>query len=275
MHETVVIVAIMRYNRNTWRRCSMKFYKKLAELGCFSYNDLIKLTENENTAHSLASAYLKKGYIERVRRDLYVVVSIETGQPIPTRYQIASSLAEDACISHHSAFEFYGYANQVFYEVYVTTQSRFKDFEYEGVSYRRIASRSEAEKTTEGGVRATSVECTVIDSIADFEKIGGLEETLRCIQLIPALDPDKLLSALAVYNTGFLYQKTGYILETLNEGLHLPKSFFDECVQYVSRSKRYFSKERKNYVLHENWNLFAPPDLRVLINKGVSDYDAV
>lgn len=253
----------------------MKYYKELAELGCFSYSDLIKLTGNGNTAHSLASAYLKKGYIERIRRDLYAAVSMETGQPIPTRYQIASNLAEDACVSHHSAFEFYGCASQVFYEVYVATKSRFTDFEYDGLNYRRIAPRGEAETAAAGRVCVTNLERTVIDSIADFEKIGGLEETLRCIRLVPSLDPDKLLSALAVYDTAFLYQKTGYILEALNEGLHLPETFFDECVRHISGSKMYLSKERHNYILHEKWKLFAPVNLPALTEKGVTDYDAI
>lgn len=69
------------------------------------------------------------------------------------------------------------------------------------------------------------MEQAVIDSIRDFEKIAGLEETLRCIRLIPSLDPERLLSALVMNGNGFLYQKTGYILEALNDGLHLPDSF--------------------------------------------------
>ena len=78
----------------------MKYYKELAELGCFSQKELVQLLGSDSAAGSLASAYLKKGYVERIRRDLYATVSMETGQPIPTRYQIASKLADDAYISH-------------------------------------------------------------------------------------------------------------------------------------------------------------------------------
>ena len=74
----------------------MKYYKELAELGCFSQKELVQLLGSGSAAASLAAAYLKKGYVERIRRDLYATVSMETGQPIPTRYQIASKLAEDA-----------------------------------------------------------------------------------------------------------------------------------------------------------------------------------
>lgn len=52
----------------------------------------------------------------------------------------------------------------------------------------------------------------MIDSIADFEKIGGLEELLRCLLLIPSLDYHKLLDALELYGRAQLYQKAGFFL---------------------------------------------------------------
>lgn len=254
----------------------MKYYKDLALLGCFTHADLVNLVGTNENANSLIFSYKQKGYIERVRRNLYAVISLETGQPIPTRYHIASRLAEDACVSHHSAFEFYGFANQVFYEIYVATKNRFRYFEYNGVAYRRVPFRNDHSNIDRiNGVYVTSIERAVIDSISDFEKIGGLEETLRCIQLIPSLNPDKLLSALQAYGSGFLYQKTGYILEAMNDGLRLPQSFFEQCQIKSSDSKMYLIKNRTGLKLQEKWKLFAPGDLKKLIDKGVTDYDAV
>ena len=72
----------------------MKNYEKVIDLGCFSLGELAKkLNCCNSTAASLIQAYMKKGYIERIRRDLYVAVSIETKQPILSRYQIGCHLA--------------------------------------------------------------------------------------------------------------------------------------------------------------------------------------
>ena len=166
----------------------MKHYEKLLELGCFSKNDLEQIAGSEAAAKWLCREYQKKGYIERVKRDLYVAISLETQQPIANRYVIASHISNDAAVSYHSAFEFYGYSNQVFYETQVTSESRFRDFEYDGVTYRRIAPRITGGITEINGIRVTTLERTVIDSINLFEKIGGLEELLRCLALIPTLD---------------------------------------------------------------------------------------
>ena len=60
----------------------MKHYEKLLELGCFSKNDLEQITGSEAAAKWLCREYQKKGYIERVKRDLYVAISLENQQPL-------------------------------------------------------------------------------------------------------------------------------------------------------------------------------------------------
>lgn len=83
---------------------------------------------------------------------------------------------------------------------------------------------------TDNGVRVTSLERTVVDSIADFTRICGLEELLHCFALIPSLDEKRLLEALEIYGRGQLYQKTGYILEAYKGDLSLSEAFFSECI---------------------------------------------
>ena len=253
----------------------MKYYEKLIEIGCFSREELVGITGSIAAAKSLIYDYQKKGYIERVRHNLYVTISIETHQPILSRYQIGSRIFSDACISHHSAFEVYGYANQVFYETYVTTGSRFADFDYGGVFYHRVASKYKNQVEVFGGIRVTSLERTVVDSINDVEKIAGLEELVRCISLVPTLNEQKLLDVLRYYQRGVLYQKCGYLLEGMNDTLGLSKNFFDECSKNISNSRRYLMKEWDDLVWHDKWNLYAPATIQSLVSKGVDDYDAI
>lgn len=253
----------------------MKYYEKLLELVCFSKNDIERITGSEAAAKWLCREYQQKGYIERVKRDLYVAISLETRQPIASRYVIASHISPDAIVSYHSAFEFYGYANQVFYEAQVTSETRFRDFDYDGVTYRRIAPRISAGIADINGVRVTTLERTVIDCINLFEKVGGLEEILRCIALIPTLDESMLLDYLAAYGNGFLYQKTGYILSAFASSLGISAQFFEQCKKYIPKGKAYLSAETQNFVWHEAWKLYAPENLQSMISKGVADYDAI
>lgn len=253
----------------------MDLYKELARLRCFSYTDMVQLCGSEKAADWQIKTYLNRGYIERVRRNLYVVISMETEQPIANRFQIASQVTQDACISHHSAFEYYGYANQVFYEVYFSTHRNIRSFSYDGLQYTPLPNPSTIEiPDMNNGVRVTSLERTVIDSIFDMDKIAGLEEILRCLELIPSLNEKKLLTVLKAYGKKQLYQKVGYILEFYKEDLSLSQDFFLKCISCSSSSKTYLTQEIRENIFHPKWLLYAPKDLKQLINKGV-EYDDV
>ena len=253
----------------------MKHYESLLEKGCFSRNQLIEIVGTPGIANQVIYEYQKKGLIEKVKRDFSVVISIETKQPVLSRYQIGSNLFSDAYITHHSAFEVFGYGNQVFYECYVATEKRFLDFEYDGVLYHRVECRPGTEVIQQGNIRVTSMEQTVVDSIRDFEKIAGLEEVIRCIMLIPGLDEQKILRCLARNKNGFLYQKCGYLFEKMSQEFQFSKAFFEKCEKYSSDAKRYLMKELQDNVFHKRWKLYAPQSLEKLINKGVGDYDAI
>lgn len=253
----------------------MKYYEKLLAMGCFSLLDVAKLTGNTETARTVCKSYLKKGYIERVKRDLYVSISLETGQPIANRYVIASHISSNAVVSHHSAFEYYGYANQVFYEVQVTSDSRFQEFSFDGLQFRRIMPQISGGVVRQNSVRITTLERTVIDCIHLFEKVGGLEELLRCIALIPSLREKELLACLAEYDNGFLYQKTGCILSHYAAPLGLENTFFEECKKHLPKGKSYLYERTTDFIFYEDWQIYAPADFSRFTDKGVKHHDAI
>jgi predicted transcriptional regulator of viral defense system len=242
----------------------MKYYEDLLEKKCFTFKDVELLVGgNRNTAKSLLRQYVQKGFVQQVKKNLYVAISIETGMPAASSYQIASNITPSAYVSHHSAFAYYGYTNQVSYEMNVSSDNRFSDFEYDGIDYIHIASRISEGVVEKQGVRITDTERTVIDYIGDFERFGGLEELLRCLGMITFLSEEKLLLYLEIYNKAILYQKTGYILEHFKDSLKLSVSFFDECSRKKEKSKRYFQKtvSQDKMVFDSRWGLIVPKDL--------------
>ena len=249
----------------------MKYYENLVELQCFSRLDIERLTGNEYAADSLIKDYKRKGYIESVRRNLFVAISMETKRAVANRYRIASSILSGNYVSHHSAFEYYGCANQVFYELYVSGNSRFLYFEYDDLIFRYVAPRINLGVVRkEDGVSVTDMERTVLDSINDFEKVGGLEELLRCLDLVTYIDEEKLLCYLKAYGKKVLYQKAGYILEHLKKQLRLSNNFFEVCLNKSKGSVRYLYHgiEHETNIFSNRWNLVVPQDLNKIITKG-------
>lgn len=253
----------------------MKHYEELLAKGCFTWEDVCHMSGNPNTASNLIQNYLKKGYIKRVKRNLYVAVNMADKMPVVNRFVIASHITPSAYVSHHSAFSYYGYTNQVFYDVYVSSASKFNSFEFDGLTYRYVRSRIDAgvEKKADG-VTVTDLERTMIDSINDFEKIGGWEELLRSLSMIPYADESKLLRYLENYGKQVLYQKTGYVLEHFKKEMGISDSFFERCASHLSKSVRYLYHGLNNGEAQydKRWQLFVPRNLLSILSEGGNEF---
>jgi len=245
----------------------MKYYSELAKMQCFTKTDLQKIVGNKNTTGSILKQYQKKNYIKQIKRNLYATVSLETDELIATRYKIASTITEESYLSHHTAFEYYGCANQVFNTVYVSGKTRFTPFEFEDIVYKYLYPRlTVGVVKNPDGIRVTDMERTILDSINDFEKIASLGEVLQCLELIPYVEENKLLHYLQLYNKQFLYQKTGYLLLHLKNPLRLSDHFFDKCQHHIDQSIRYLhneftSSKNSEVVFDKRWQLFVPKNL--------------
>jgi len=251
----------------------VKYYERLVDLGCFTKDDVEALTGNRETAKALIKSYKKKGLVEGVRRELYVAISLETKQPVPSRYAIASNATADAYVAYHSALEFHGIANQVYFEVFAAAKNRFRTFEHGGLTYTFMPSPIDTGiERKPGGVRVTDLERTVVDGIDDFDKVGGLDELLRSIEMIPYLQSDKLQTYLEAYSKAFLYQKTGYILEHYKSGLKIKDDFFAHCQSKIGKSTRYLysSLKQGKYIFNNEWSLCVPENLTNITRKGAN-----
>lgn len=104
------------------------------------------------------------------------------------------------------------------YQVQVSGSKRFRTFSYDGYGFHYFPERiKEGVTQNENDIRITDYERTVLDSINDIEKAGGLSEFFKYLKMIPYLDEDKLITYLDKYDKQFLYQKTGFLLEYLKD----------------------------------------------------------
>jgi predicted transcriptional regulator of viral defense system len=109
-------------------------YTQLVKLNTFRMDDVYKLVGNKKTASSLVLRLSKKGLVKKIRNNLYTCINVADGQPVATKYHIACAINNTAYLSHHSAFEYMGISNQVFYEIYVSSEKRFDNFEFNGIT---------------------------------------------------------------------------------------------------------------------------------------------
>lgn len=248
---------------------TLDLYSKLLKSHSFSYSDIEKITGDKKKADNVLYKLKKTGLIVSVKKNLYSALSLSDKTPVADKFEIASRITPTSFVSHHSAFEFYGIANQVFYEMHVSSDSKFNDFSFDGIEYKFIQNKYDFGVTEIKHVKVTDMERTVLDSIKDFEKKSGLEEVLQCISLVKYLDEKKLTTYLEKYDNNFLCQKTGFILNHFFD-LQFSDDFFAYCKNAAGASVRYLchKDEAKSFIFDKEWNLCIPSGLSKILNQG-------
>ncbi len=236
----------------------MKYLKDMARGRVFDYSFVHALTKSRSLADKIISAYIEKGYVKRIKRNLFCAVSLESGRVIPTKYEIASAINDEAFVSHHSALEYYGYMHQVYHEVVVSSTKAFQNFEFDGSIYKYKYTRHLEAVTKDKHVKVTTLERTLIDMIDSIMSYDDLEELIESIKTIPLLHEKELLMYLEVLNKRNLYNKTGLILSFFKNDFQLNESFFNSLKANLSDSKKYFTKEKSRLdTYYEEWKLYS------------------
>ncbi len=247
----------------------MNLYYELLNKPVFTLEDINQYYENIEAVRTAVRRLIAQELIVRIRKNMYTCISGETGCPVANKYQIGSTVSPTAYISHHTAMEYYGVCDQVYYDVYVSSETPFKEFEFDGYTYCYVASKCKSGIENirySGGVRMTDKERTVIDSIKDMDKISGIEEVLANIEGFTFFDEEKLADYLQKYHNQFLYQKTGFILYLYRDKLGLSQSFFEMCQYKAGKSKRYLTKEFTKGKYNKEWKLVVPDEINKLKN---------
>lgn len=248
----------------------MKYYQKLSMIPAFTFKDASQIIGNTVLVSKNLNAMIKEGSVHRIKRNLYTCINFSTGDDYASRYDIASKITDDSFLSFHSAFEFYGFYNQSYFEVQVCSTKRFTEFSYNEYNYKNFLTNSLVQVDVIHGVRVATIERTIIDSINMLGKVMDAEELVKCLELIHRVKEKKLFEMLEVYDKEVLYRKVGYVLSYFKEDLRLSDNFFDKCkAKGVLSNKGYLVPNDKAFlVFNSEWGIYAYGNLRKLTFKG-------
>lgn len=241
----------------------MKYYEKFLKLGVFNFEEAQEVVGSANNAKVLLNSYIKKGLVKRVRRDLYFAVNLENRHSTADRYLVGSKINRCGYLTYHTAFELHGLSHQVGSVVYVASDSKISDFEFEGVWYKYVG-RGIAEGVINyrqnNNIRLTDLERTVIDAINRPEYCGGPYELDQILKICQVLDEEKILKYLNVYGKKVLYKKAGYFLERYQESLGISDQTLKFIEEKTGKGKPYLGEEALNGegVLIKRWGLIVP-----------------
>jgi len=254
----------------------MNLYFELLKKPIFCVEDVNVFYNNIESARSAIKRMMKEKMVAKIRNNMYTCISGETGAPVANRFQIASHITPTSYVSHHTAMEYYGITDQVFYDVYVSSVTAFREFTFDGYTYRYVASKSleGVEKPAfSGGIAITNIERTIVDCVKDMDKIAGIEEVVQNIESMGRMQEKRILKYLELFQNQFLYQKLGHLLSERKEQMGLSDAFFDNCKEKIGKSKRYLTRDQEGGRYDDEWKLVVPEGLHDMKNGGMLDVD--
>jgi len=260
----------LNQKENKGTKIIMKYYEDFLRLEVFNFEEANNIVGKKENTKVLLSAYVKKGLIKRVHRNLYSVVRLENKGATADRYLIGSKTNKNSFLAYHSAFELHGLSHQVNYIVYVASERKISDFEFEGVLYKYVGTKSREgviRHRMNEKIRFTELERTVVDSIDRLEYCGGPYELDEILKICPVVDEGKIMKYAQEYNKKILYKKLGFFLERNSEALGISNQFLNILERSIGASKKYLSEEVINGdgTLVTRWDLIVP---KTFIGKG-------
>ena len=228
------------------------------------------------TQESLLAYHVKAGRLVRVRRGLYAVVppgADPDAHPIDS-YLIASRLATDAVLSHHTALEFHGRAYSVWRHLTYLAERpprplTFRSHVFRGTRFPEPLVRCGGQlfgvsDSDRSGVslKVTGIERTLVDVLDRPDLSGGWEEVWRSLESVEFFDLEKVVEYALLLENATTAVKLGYFLDRRREGLmvedrHLAALRERRPLQphYLDRSKRGSGS------LVAEWNLVVPTEV--------------
>lgn len=239
------------------------YYEGLLKLEAFNLADAKKVIGSTGNAKAILNSYVNKGIIKRVRQNLYYAMNLENKKAPANRYLIASKINDSAYLTHHSAFEVHGLSHQLSFVVYVASNQRISDFEFEGLLYKYVRAgikEGVIRYHLNEGIKVTDFERTVVDSMDRLDYCGGPHELDEILKICPVLDEGKLLDYLKAYNKQVLFKKAGYFLERHQESLGISDDVLTTIEKQTGNTKKYLSEEALggNGALINRWGLIVP-----------------
>ena len=240
---------------------------------------------NLGTLRVLLSRQHARGRVLSVRRGVYAVVPLGTqadAAPVDP-YLVASRLAPDAVLSHHTALELHGHAHSAFanYQFLTRTAARactFRSAVFQPVRVPRALAgrggdRIGVETMDRMGldIRVTTLERACVDALDRPDLCGGWEEVFRSLESVPYLDLDALVAYALKLRSATVAAKVGWFLELNAKRLGVPERVLRRLRSHAPRSRQYLDRGAKGgHRLATGWNLMLPTALAERRWKGES-----
>ncbi|MEM4711157.1 MAG: hypothetical protein QXL18_04365 [Candidatus Woesearchaeota archaeon] len=254
-----------------------KLYQKLYAQKLFTYHEANKVIKNKQVCKNTLNRLIKKGYIKRIRKNIYQIVPLDNKEFQADEIHIATKINPEIIICCNTALKVLGfykdeskiiylyYKNPAKIKIEKTIYKLLKNNQSFGIiktNYQTPYNNIEINITN---IERTIIDCIKTRSITLQELINILKNTK--IQI----DVSKIISYLDKYKKPILYNKTGLILDITKQYLKIENEELEKIRKKLSK-KIYYAKEKglklikPKYKYYIKWNIMIPEELYTQTN---------
>ena len=192
-----------------------------------------------NTVKKVLSSLVRKGYLYRLKRGLYLVKE-EPGKPlIKNPYKMALALFP-GYIAFSSALRLYSLIEYEPFTMFVATPRKSGEKEIGGYTIKAVALGEKAVgMIIRNGVYTSTLAKTFFDCFYKPGYCGGYSEITKALYEAERIDWDEFLSYFKRFASNSLCQRTGYVLELArNLDIEVP----EEVIEYMRSRVKAWTK---------------------------------
>ncbi|MDE0437688.1 MAG: transcriptional regulator [bacterium] len=229
-------------------------------------------------ADRLEERWLRSGRVVAVRPGLFAVVSdgIDPARFQPMPSLVATKMAPDAVVSHHAALDFWGISYSLWFDAVYSATDPAPPMVYGAVRYRgvrfpeRLIESSNQhfgvveQSYADGAVRVTTIERTLVDTLADPDYGGSWDEIYQSLTRADSINVATVAAYCQARDGGAaLRAKVGFFLDQHRELWGIADSDLDQFRPQGPRATTFifdtFARKRTRYI--EDWNLVVPVEV--------------
>ncbi|NJE26405.1 hypothetical protein E3E22_07190 [Thermococcus sp. MV5] len=195
---------------------------------------------SKDMVKKVLSSLVRKGYLYRIEKGLYLV-NEEPGRPlIKNPYQIALVLFP-GYIAFSSALRLYGLIEYEPFTIFVATPGKSGKKEIGEYTIKAVALGKKAVGITlKNGIYTSTPAKTFFDCFYKPSYCGGYSEVTKALYEAEGINWDEFLSYFKRFASNSLCQRTGYILELVK--MELKVDIPEEVIEYFKSRVRTWTK---------------------------------
>jgi len=171
-------------------------------------------------------------------------------------YLVASRLAPDAVLCHHTALELHGVAQSILQRLTVCTSRDLRPTVFQGMTFvgtpppRALRDRGASQPgimtvNRQGlDLRVTDLERSVVDCLDRLEISGGWEEVLRSLEHVRVLDTERAADYALALGRAATAAKLGLFLDSHREALFVDEAVLDRLRSALPRRPHVVERRR-------------------------------